>query len=165
MWTGVVEPTFSGYCIIISLWKKPSSGPVIFGCCSRQTLCFCGPSSVLTLPPSFLGSRYLAGLPAGWGLSWLWPILMPHFTLATLCLASFCPSPPYPLPGSHAPWRILISKAHLIVRVPSSLCWPVCGMEKSRGRFQSVQETQPQQHVASWSRYSRSLTSWKWWRT
>lgn len=28
-------------------------------------------------------------------------------------------------------------------------------MEKSRGRFQSVQETQPQQHVASWSRYSQ----------
>lgn len=126
--------TVTGSCFVISVGTNvqwilhhyfplgkllPHQGLWSFGCCSRQTLCFCGPSSVLTLPPSFLGSRYLAGLPADGALADSGQFLF-HFTLPHFAWPHFALSPTHCL-GVKVPWRILISKAHLIVRVPSLL--------------------------------------------
>ena len=66
----------------------------------------------------------------------------PWLTLAN-SYASLCPCHTLPgliLPQSSLPiaWEscalmYLISKTHLIVMVPSSLCWPICGIEEVMG--------------------------------
>lgn len=125
-----------------------------------EALCFCGPSSALTsCPPPLISSIQIPSRAACWsGLGWLWPILKLFLPLSCPAWPHFAPVLPTPCPGV-MPLTIYSSQRLIWWRGSLKLVGQLVGWRKSQGKCQSVQETQPLQHLARRSRYLGGLAS------